>query len=215
MSLLRREIGLALDRGLGWLTAAVVFLSVAALAALGLGGEARDLRAAGPGLAWAAVVVSLMVAAPSLFARDRETGALDQLLLRGHTRTGIVGAKLGSVGLLVLLPVAVLAFAVAQLLFLGGGGAARLVASLLVASPALAAYATFLGAVTSRRGAAALVGVLVLLPLLAPTLIFGVAAVEADAPRLWAAGEFQALAGLSLIGLVVGWAGAVAALGVE
>lgn len=212
MSLLAREIRVTLDRGAGWLTASVLFLAVASLGAVGLGGQPDLLRAAGPGLAWAAVLLAVICVAPALFARDAETGALDQMRLRGASRLALVGAKVGAVLLVVLVPVTLLSVGIAQLLFLTPGETARLLLALAAGAPALASHAAMLGALTLRRGGSLLVGALVLLPLLAPTLIFGVEAVTAES---LVGLEMQALAGLSLIGTVVGCGGAVAALAAQ
>ena len=212
MSLLARELRLGLERGWDWLSGTVFLFAFLAAVAFGTGGNAVALSALGPGLLWVALVFGGLLAAPGLFRDDLQSGALDQLRLRGHTLAGLALAKVAAVGVLVMLPLVAAGMLGSLLVFVEGVRLWRWVAAAVVGAPALAGYTVLAGALLARRGAGGLLGILVALPLLAPVLVFGTEAVDSAAAQMWRAPELLALAGLSLISVVVGTFGGAAAL---
>jgi len=211
-ALIARDLRLAFDRGWGWMSGVMFYVAFVALISISVGGNTPVLSAIGPGVAWAGLLFGVMIGSPYLFSNDIRNGSLDALRLGGFSLPQIVGARMISNAILTLGPLVIATVLIGQFLFLRDGQVWRLIASLLVAAPIISAYSVFSGALMARRGAGGLVGVLVTLPLLAPVLIFGVSAVSTGADTLWRSPEIQALAGLSLIGAVLGLFGAVAAL---
>ena len=214
-AMLWRDLRLAWARGWGWATGAVFFVLFIAVVAIGVGGDATLLGRAGPGIIWSGLLFGVLIGAPGLFAADVTNGGLDQLRLKGLRLWEIVVVRMVGLALTAVLPLLVAIPLAGELLALGPGMAARLMAAVLVAGPALAGYGVLAGALAARAGGAGLLGVLVTLPLLIPVLIFGAAAVESEASSLWLSVEMRALAGISLIGAVVGTVGAVAALSIN
>ena len=212
--LLRRDLLLSRDRGWAWSLGVVFFIAYSSLLVLGLP-QGRSLTALGPGVIWSGVVYGLLLTAPSTFASDIETGAIDHLRLRGHSLGTIVFARALSTSLISMLPLLPTAAVVALLYTVDAGTTARLLLGLLIAAPALAAYTVFIGIIVTGRRAAGLVGIVIAIPLLAPLVIFGIASATTAAASLWTSVEFLALAGASLIGSVIGLSGAVAALKVN
>lgn len=215
LELLARDLRLAGARGWGWTTGVLFFVLLAASVAIALGGEAVALRAVGPGVLWAGLLIGVLLGATELFQADIDNGALDQMRLKGLSLWQIAGARLCLLVVLNALPLALATPLVAELFALPGEVSGRLMGALVASAPALAGYGVLAGALSARAGAGSLLGVLVTLPLLVPVIIFGSEVVSSEAASVWSSPEIRALVGLSLIGAVVGLAGAVAALGVN
>ena len=210
-ALLRRDLRLARRHAGETVAAAAFFVIAATLFPLGAGPQPETLSRGAPAVLWTAALFAAMLTLDRLFAADREDGGLDRLLLAPAPLEALVLAKclahwLGAcVPLIAVSPLAALA------LNLGVEGAAVAALSLLVGTPAL----TLVGAVGAalalgaRRGGA-LVPLLVL-PLNAPALVFGAAAVGRAAVGDSAAAPLMALGALSLAALALApWAAAAA-----
>ena len=177
--LIRRE----LLRGLGgaaWLPA-IFFLIVAAIVPFAIGPDAPILARIGPGALWIAALTSALLPIERLIEPDRADGVLDQLALGGTSEEAVAAAKIaghwlafGPLLLLALLPARALVGMSPQ-------ATGRTAVSLLIGTPALAALAVAVAALTSGLGRAASLAGVLLLPLAAPLVIFGAAASSAEA----------------------------------
>lgn len=177
--LIRRE----LLRGLGgaaWLPA-IFFLIVAAIVPFAIGPDAPILARIGPGALWIAALTSALLPIERLIEPDRADGVLDQLALGGTSEEAVAAAKIaghwlafGPLLLLALLPASALVGMSPQ-------ATGRTAVSLLIGTPALAALAVAVAALTSGLGRAASLAGVLLLPLAAPLVIFGAAAASAEA----------------------------------
>ncbi|HET9355867.1 MAG TPA: heme exporter protein CcmB [Sphingomicrobium sp.] len=177
--LIRRE----LLRGLGgaaWLPT-IFFLIVAAIVPFAIGPDAPVLARIGPGALWIAALTSALLPIERLIEPDRAEGILDQLALSGTSEEAVAAAKIaghwlafGPLLLLALLPASALVGISPQ-------ATARTALSLLIGTPALAALAVAVAALTSGLGRAASLAGVLLLPLAAPLVIFGAAAASGDA----------------------------------
>lgn len=198
--LLRRE----LLRGLGgaaWLPT-IFFLIVAAIVPFAIGPDAPVLARIGPGALWIAALTSALLPIERLIEPDRADGILDQLALGGTSEEAVAAAKIaghwlafGPLLLLALLPASALVGMSPQ-------ATARTAVSLAIGTPALAALAVAVAALTSGLGRAASLAGVLLLPLAAPLVIFGAAAASADsgtALKLEAAVALFLLAGAPLV----------------
>src|SRR3712207_1046471 len=148
-----------------------------------------------------------------LFQADEEDGSLDLLRSAPAPLEVIVLAKVIAHWVTTGLPLALAAPLFGLLVALTPEAMAATVATLLVGTPAL----TFIGAVgaaltaTLRRGG--LILAILVLPLMVPTLIFGVSAANAaTGGTIPFATPLLILAALSLTAAVVGTLGAAAAL---
>lgn len=175
-----RTIGLLIARDLGqawraaglWLPVAFLLL-VASLYPFAVGPDAALLARTGGGMLWIAALLASLLPIDRLFAPDRDAGVLDQIALRGIGEEIIVTARLVAHWLGFGPPLMLAVLPAAALLKLEGGTILMLEAGLLIGTPALAALALLVAALTAGlRSSGALAGLLAL-PLAVPVLIFG------------------------------------------
>ena len=160
---------------------------------------------------WAAALLAALLPVERLVQPDLDSGAIDQMIVRGIGPVTIAVAKMVAHWLAFAPPLMLAAVVAAGLLDLPAERLLLVEAGLAVGTPGLAALAVATGAlVAGLRGAGAIAG-LVMLPLAVPLLIFGAGAIDGGVAGL------KLLAALSLL-LTVGApvvAGAAIRLGVE
>jgi len=173
-SLVAREIRRALA-GAAWLPVAF-FLLVARIVPFAIGPDARLLARVGGGALWIAALTAALLPIERLVEPDRADGVLDQLALRGLTEEAIAAAKiLGH--WLTFAPLLLLAAVPASLLLaLDGSALIRALVALAIGTPALAALAVAVAALTAGLPRAGALSGLLLMPLAIPLVIFGAAA---------------------------------------
>jgi len=197
-AVIRRDLLLALRQRGDVLNVLLFFVVVITMLPLGVGPEMGTLRLIGAGWVWVAALLASIVSLARLFAQDYADGALEQLMLSGQPATAIVVGKILAHWLVTGAPITLAAIPIAVMFDLGFERAATLVAALALGTPALSLIGAIGAALTlGLRGGGVLVTLLVL-PLTAPVLIFGAAAVEATAGGLSPAPDFLFLGGLSL-----------------
>lgn len=167
---LRRAIG-----GAAWLPVAF-FLLVATLVPFAVGPDARLLERIGGGALWIAALTAALLPIERLIEPDRANGVLDQLALRGIAEESVAAAKIAA-HWLTFAPLLLLA-AVPGSALLGMSTDATIGAlvALAVGTPALAALAVAVAALTAGMPRAGALAGILLLPLAVPLLIFGAAA---------------------------------------
>ena len=167
---LRRAIG-----GAAWLPVGF-FLLVATLVPFAVGPDARLLERIGGGALWIAALTAALLPVERLIEPDRADGMLDQLALRGVAEESVAAAKIAAhwltFGPLLLLA----ALPGSALLGMSPDATLQAVIALAVGTPALAALAVAVAALTSGLPRAGALAGLLLLPLAVPLLIFGAAA---------------------------------------
>lgn len=148
-------------------------LLVATLVPFAIGPDPALLAATGGGMLWVAALLASLLPVDRLVEPDREAGVLDQLIVRGLGDEAVMAAKLAAHWLNFGPPLLVAILPASALLGLPGGATLRLLLSLAIGTPGLAALALMAAALTAGlRSASALTGLLVL-PLAVPLLIFG------------------------------------------
>ena len=177
-ALVVREIRRAAS-GAAWLPA-IFFLLIATLVPFAVGPDARLLVQIGGGILWIAALTAALLPIERLVEPDRADGVLDQLAVGGTSEEAMGAAKIighwltfGPLLLLAALPGS----------FLLGLEGRALVAPLIavaIGTPALAALAVMVAALTSGLPRAGALGGLLLMPLAVPLLIFGAAAASGD-----------------------------------
>ena len=188
-ALILRDIrrGLA---GAAWLPVAF-FLLVAALVPFAIGPDARLLERVGAGILWIAALTAALLPIERLIEPDRADGMLDQLFLHGMAEESIAVAK-AIAHWLTFAPLLLLAAIPASaLLAMDGQALGHTELALAIGTPALAALAVAVAAVTAGLPRAGSLAGLLLLPLAVPLLIFGAAqalALEAAVSLLLTAG---------------------------
>lgn len=200
-----RELRIAFGSGTAGLPLAFFGL-VAALFPFAIGPDARLLGAVGGGALWVAALLAALLPIDRLVEPDRADGVLDQYTLRGVAAESVVAAKIAAHWMSFALALLVAVLPASALLQLDGPSVARLLLSLAVGTPGLAALGVLAAALTAGlRSAAALAGLLVL-PLAIPLLIFGASALAPGA-----GGALQLLGAVSLLYVAtVPFAGAAA-----
>jgi len=172
-ALLIRDLRRGFSGG-AWLPIAF-FLLVATLVPFAVGPDAPLLGRIGPGVLWIAALTAALLPIDRLIEPDRVDGMFDQLLLHGVADETVAITKIAAhwVAFGPLLLVA--AFPAAALLDIGGPALARLLLSIGIGTPALAAVAVAVAALTAGLPRAGAVAGLLALPLAVPLLIFAAA----------------------------------------
>jgi heme exporter protein B len=213
LSLVRRDIALAVRVGGGGGMAVFFFLVTVTIVPLGIGPNLKLLAEIAPGMLWVALLLSSLLTLDRLFQADFEDGTLDILSMGKLPLELVAGAKAVAHWLTTGLPLVVAAPLLGLLLNLDAHVFPQLVLAMLIGTPAL----SFLGSigaaltVSVRRGG--LLASLLVLPFYVPALIFGVAA-AGGAGAVPGAGHqgLLLLGAVALASLVIGPVASAAAL---
>ncbi|ETC97699.1 heme ABC transporter permease [Asaia sp. SF2.1] len=210
LSLIRRDLSLAVRFGADTLAAVLFFVLCASLFPLALGPSPVLLHRMAPGIIWVCALLASLLPLDRLFGAELDDGGLDHLLLLGLPPSLVALAKIIAHWLTTGVPLLVAAGPLT--LMLGGtpGDILPLLAGLVPGTALLSllggmAAGLVLGA---RRGSILLP--LLTLPLASPVLIFGAAAADAatngqsNRVELSILGAFLALA-LPLCPLAAGY----------
>jgi heme exporter protein B len=200
LALSLREVrrGLA---GAAWLPI-IFFLLIAAIVPFAVGPDAPLLARIGGGALWIAALTAALLPIERLVEPDRADGVLDQLSLAGISEEGVATAKIaghwvtfGPLLLIAAVPASVL-------VGLDGPALVRALVALAIGTPALAALAVAVGALTAGLPRAGSLAGLLLMPLAIPLVIFGAAATgsgQDGALKLEAAVALLILAGAPFV----------------
>lgn len=171
-ALIKREVRRAFT-GAAWLPIAF-FLLVATLIPFAIGPDSQLLSAIAPGALWIAALTAALLPIERLIEPDRADGMLDQLAVHGLAEESIAAAKIAGhwLAFAPLLLIAVLP--ASALLAMSGAAVARAELALAIGTPALAALAVGIAAVTAGLPRAGALAGLLLLPLTVPLLIFAI-----------------------------------------
>jgi len=159
--------------GSAWLPIAF-FLLVATLVPFAIGPDARLLSRVAAGALWIAALTAALLPIERLIEPDRADGVLDQLVLHGLADESVAFAKIVAHWLTFTPLLLVAAFPASALLAIDGASLARTELALAIGTPALAALAVAVAAVTAGLPRAGSIAGLLLLPLALPLLIFAV-----------------------------------------
>jgi len=196
-ALVLRDLKRSLRGGGLWLPLAFLLL-IAALFPFAVGPDAVLLARTGGGLLWIAALLASLLPIDRLIEPDRDSGVIDQLVVRGTGEGTILLAKLIAHWLSFGPPVLIAALPAAALLRLDMPTILMVEAGLALGTPGLAALALLVAALTAGlRGSGALAGLLVL-PLAIPLLIFG-----AGSLSLAGIGALKLVAASSLVLIVL------------
>jgi heme exporter protein B len=198
--LITREVRRGLH-GAAWLPVAF-FLLVATIVPFAVGPDARLLARIGGGALWIAALTAALLPVERLIEPDRADGVLDQLALTGVTEEAVGAAKMTghwlTFGPLLLIAAVPGSFLVG----LDGPALARCLVSLAIGTPALAALAVAVAALTAGLPRAGALAGLLMMPLAVPLVIFGAAATgdgESSALKLEAAVALLLVAGAPFV----------------
>ncbi|NUR46288.1 MAG: heme ABC transporter permease CcmB [Sphingomonas sp.] len=160
--------------GAAWLPIAF-FLLVATLVPFAIGPDAKLLSRVGAGTLWIAALTAALLPIERLIEPDRADGMLDQLLLHGVTDESIAAGKIAAHWLTFGPLLFVATFPAAALLHIDGQALVRVLLSIVIGTPGLAALAVAVAALIAGLPRAGSIAGLLLLPLAVPLLIFAAA----------------------------------------
>jgi heme exporter protein B len=176
-ALLIRDIRLATRAGGSALLALAFFAAVATLVPLGVGADLHLLAAIAGGVLWVAAVLAALLSLDRLFQADWEDGSLDLIALSPLSLEATAFAKIAAHWLTTGLPLTILSPVLALLFDLPESGTLALVVSLALGTPAVSAIGAIGAGLTLSIRRGGLILPLIVLPLLAPVVIFGAGAV--------------------------------------
>ncbi len=178
-ALIQRDIALAMREGSAIGTALGFYLIVVTLTPLSLGPDIAALARIAPGILWVGLLLAVLLTLARMFEADHEDGTLDVLTLGTLPLEAVALAKMIAHWLTCALPLIVIAPMLGLLLNLEIGAYPWLAATMLLGSPALSTIGAIAAALTLKSRKGALLISLLVLPLYIPSLIFGVAAMNA------------------------------------
>lgn len=211
LALLYRDMLLAMRSGGGAFLALAFFAAVATLMPLGVGSDLPLLARIAAGVLWVAAVLAALLSLGQLFQGDEEDGSLDLIVLSPLPLELIALVKIAAHFLVTGLPLTVLSALLAVMFDLPARGIAALVLSLAIGTPAVSAIGAVGAALTLSIRRGGLILPLIVLPLLAPAVIFGCGAVLGAVDGL-ANGAFTFLSAFSLIAVLLSPFAAAAAV---
>ncbi|MEN3929537.1 heme exporter protein CcmB [Microvirga sp. W0021] len=213
LSLIIRDMKLSARIGGSGALGLIFFLMLVTLIPFALGPDLNLLSKIGPAILWIAAVLATLIGFDRLFQADEEDGSLDLMRSSPAPLEAVVFAKAIAHWLGTGIPLAIASPLFGMLVALSPEGMLAMSVTLLVGTPALAFIGTIGAALTCSIRRGGLVLAILVLPLMIPTLIFGVSATNAALGGTIAfMTPFLILVALSLIFMVIGTIGAAAAL---
>ena len=177
LTLLARDLRLAARSGGSAALALAFFALVATLVPLGIGADRKLLAQVAGGVLWVAAVLAALLSLDRLFQGDYEDGSLDVIALSPLPLELASLAKIMAHWLSTGLPLTLLSPVLAVMFNLPGEGTETLFISLLLGTPAVSAIGAIGASLTLSLKRGGLILPLIILPLLAPVVIFGAGAV--------------------------------------
>ncbi len=212
LSVLKRDLRLALRQKSDLATAVLFFILTASLFPFGLGPEPNLLARIAPGIIWVTALLAVLLSVERIFLADYEDGALEQLILSPAPLELVVLAKIVAHWLTTGLPLILAAPLLAVFFNMDFEGLGVMLLAMLLGTPSLSLIGGTAAALTlgARRG-----GILIpllVLPLYIPTLIFGVGAIDAALFDLPYKAHLFLLAAIMTVSLLVAPLAGAAAL---
>ena len=179
LSLLRRDLSLALRQGTDSLMVLVFFVVVVVLFPLAVGPEQKILARISGGVIWVAALLAAMLSMDRLFQKDYEDGSLDLLVLSPVQTEILVLAKALAHWLTTGLPLIIVSPLLGVFLYMHTNGFWVMILSLLLGTPVLSLIGSIGAALALGARRSGVLLSLLILPLFIPVLVFGVSAVDA------------------------------------
>jgi heme exporter protein B len=178
LALLLRDIRLATRAGGSAALALAFFAAVATLVPLGVGADLKLLARVAAGVLWVAAVLAALLSLDRLFQSDYDDGSLDLIALSPLSLESVSAAKIAAHWLTTGLPLTVLSPLLGLMFGLPPQAIGTLALSLLIGTPSVSALGAIGAGLTLSIRRGGLILPLLVLPLLAPAVIFGAGAVQ-------------------------------------
>ncbi len=202
LTVLLRDTRLATRAGGSAFLALAFFAAVATLVPLGVGSEMRLLARIAGGVLWVGAILAALLSLDRLFQPDFEDGSLDILALSPLPLEASSFAKIAAHWITTGLALTILSPLLGLLFGLPPQGYAPLVISLAIGTPAVSAIGAIAAALTLSIRRGGLILPFIVLPLLAPAIIFGASAVTGAVEGL-SNGALELLAAFSFAVTVI------------
>jgi len=196
-TLLVRDVKLAARSGGSAALALSFFALVATLMPLGIGADLRLLARVAGGVLWVGAVLAALLSLDRLFQGDYEDGSLDLIALAPLPLELTALAKIAAHWLSTGAALTLLSPLLALMFNLAPTPTLVLFFSLLIGTPAVSAIGAIGASLTLSLKRGGLILPLLILPLLAPAVIFGAGAVAATMDGLGGQGALELLAAFS------------------
>ncbi len=177
-ALLWRDVRLATRAGGCAALALAFFAAVATLVPLGIGTDLKLLARVAAGVLWVAAVLAALLSLDRLFQADFEDGSLDLIALSPLPLETVSAVKIGAHWLTTGLPLTILSPLLGTMFGLPMTATWMLALSLLIGTPPVSALGAIGAGLTLSVRRGGLILPLLVLPLLAPAVIFGAGAVQ-------------------------------------
>jgi heme exporter protein B len=210
-AVMARDLLLAVRAGGGAALALAFFAAVATLVPLGIGPDLKLLARIAAGVLWVAAVLAALLSLDRLFQADFEDGSLDLMMLSPLPLEALAFAKIAAHWLATGLPLTLIAALLAVAYGLPQVATGALVLALLIGTPAVSAIGGIGAALTLSIRRGGLILPFIVLPLVAPVVIFGSGAVVAVLDGL-PSGALLFLAAFSLLAVALAPFAAAAAV---
>ncbi len=177
-ALLWRDMRLATRAGGSAALALAFFAAVATLVPLGVGADLKLLARIASGVLWVAAVLAALLSLDRLFQADFDDGSLDLLALSPLPLETVSAVKIAAHWLTTGLPLTLLSPLLGGMFGLPMAATETLALSLLIGTPSVSALGAIGAGLTLSIRRGGLILPLLVLPLLAPAVIFGAGAVQ-------------------------------------
>lgn len=198
-AVLQRDLRLASRRPAEALLPVVFFVVAASLFPLGVGPEASTLKTIAPGVVWVCALLSSMLSLGSMYGSDYADGSLEQMLVSRLSAIELALAKGIAHWLMTGVPLLLVSPLLGLLFGLSWDAIGLLMLGLLLGTPTLSLMGGMGAALTLGLRNAAVLILLIVLPLCIPVLIFGAGAVSASEAGLAPNGHFYLLGAMLLL----------------
>jgi len=202
-TLLGRDLKLAARSGGGATLALSFFALVATLMPLGVGADLTLLARIAGGVLWVGAVLAALLSLDRLFQGDYDDGSLDLIALSPLPLELTSFAKILAHWLSTGLPLTLLSPLLALMFNLPPQPTLMLVISLAIGTPAVSAVGAIGASLTLSLKRGGLILPLIILPLLAPVVIFGAGSVAYALDGLPGTGALGLLAAFSVAAVLL------------
>lgn len=176
-ALLKREVLLSIRAGGGALTGVLFFLAVVSVFPFAVGPDTKLLSHLAPAILWIGALLASLLGLDKLFAQEREDGSLDLLVMQSHPLAVTIFIKAFAHWLMTGLPLVLATPLFGIMLNLSPLGIGATMITLLAGTPAISFIGAVGAAVSVKLPRGGMLISILVLPLVIPILIFGVAAI--------------------------------------
>jgi len=177
ITLIKREIRLGARAGGGGMTGVLFFLAVITVFPFAIGPDTKLLSHLAPAILWVGALLASLLGLDRLFAVEREDGSLDILVMQSHPLMLTIFTKAIAHWMITGLPLVIAAPFFGLMLNLSPLGILATCATLLAGTPAIAFIGAAGAAVSVKLPRGGMLISILILPLVIPVLIFGIAAI--------------------------------------